>query len=132
MRVYQSWRRVWLAGFLALATIFAGAVAASGQEVLKTQEGIAHYYADKFQGRTTASGVPFNNNAMVAAHRTWPFGTIVRVTAVKSGKSVEVEIVDRIGKRSPAIIDLSQEAADHLGFLKTGEGKISVRLEAIK
>lgn len=98
------------------------------QEAAKTQEGMAHYYAKRFHGRKTASGIPLDNNAMVAAHKTWPFGTIVRVTAVKS---VEVKVIDRIG-RSPTVIDLSRAAASELGFLATGEGQIPVKLDVVK
>ncbi|MCW5699269.1 MAG: septal ring lytic transglycosylase RlpA family protein [Rhodospirillales bacterium] len=109
-----------------------GIVPAVAQQVLEAQEGIAHYYAKRFSGRKTASGIPLDNNAMVAAHKFWPFGTIVRVTRAKGGKSVEVKIVDRIGKRSESVIDLSRKAAADLGFLKTGEGEVRVKLEALQ
>ncbi|MBK8906481.1 MAG: septal ring lytic transglycosylase RlpA family protein [Rhodospirillales bacterium] len=125
----------------ALACLVASAVAGAAevslptpslaQEAATTQEGMAHYYAKRFHGRKTASGIPLDNNAMVAAHKTWPFGTIVRVTAVNTGKSVEVKVIDRIG-RSPTVIDLSRAAASELGFLATGEGQIPVKLDVVK
>lgn len=130
-----------MAGLMVLAMALVGGLAApaptwaqsSGQTAAaKTQKGIAHYYAKRFHGRKTASGIPLDNNAMVAAHKTWPFGTIVRVTAVKTGKSVEVKVIDRIGRGSPSVIDLSRAAASELGFLATGEGQIPVKLEVVK
>jgi len=54
-----------------------------------SQKGIASYYADKFQGKSTASGEPFDNNALTAAHRTLPFGTILKVTNSKTGQAVK-------------------------------------------
>ncbi len=133
----HSWmvRRGWVAGVLSLVAIGVlamGLLSGNADAVQKTVQGEATYYADRFDGRTTASGVTFDNDAMMAAHLTWPFGTVVRVTAIETGKSIEVEIVDRIGKSATATIDLSQAAADRLGFLTTGEGRIPVRIEVIR
>ena len=93
--------------------------------------GLASYYGDDFHGRTTASGVRFDMNAMVAAHPTYPFGTIVRVTNLQNGRSVRVRIVDRGPAASPraagVIIDLSRRAAQALGFIR--EGRTRVRLD---
>ena len=60
-----------------------------------TQEGKATYYSSKFHGRKTASGERFDQNKMMAAHRSWPFGTVVKVTNLKNGLSTEVRIADR-------------------------------------
>ena len=57
--------------------------------------GVATYYHNKFNGRKTASGEVFNNNKLTAAHRTYPFGTILRVTNPINGKSVVVKVNDR-------------------------------------
>lgn len=132
--VFQ-FRRGWVPGVLTLVAIgvlLVGLLSGRADTVLETVTGDATYYADRFDGRTTASGATFDNDAMLAAHRSWPFGTLVRVTALDSGKSVKVTIADRIGKGSPATIDLSQKAADRLGFLATGEGRIPVRLEVLE
>ena len=63
--------------------------------VKETVEGEATFYADHFEGRRTASGIPFRQNQLVAAHRGFPFGTLLRVTNLRNGKAVNVRVVDR-------------------------------------
>lgn len=90
--------------------------------------GLASWYGGKFHGRRTASGEPFDMHALTAAHRTLPFGTVVRVRSLVNGKTVEVRINDRgpfIGRR---VIDLSRGAAKALGLLDSGAGIKSVLL----
>jgi rare lipoprotein A len=94
------------------------------------QEGEASYYADSLNGNTTASGEPYDKNALSAAHRTLPFGTKVRVTYLKTGQSVEVVINDRGPHAKNRIIDLSSAAAKQIGLIDAGHGK--VRLEIIE
>lgn len=77
--------------------------------------GKASYYADKFQGRKTAGGERFDQQAATAAHRTLPFGTKVTVTNVKNGKSVVVRINDRGPFVKGRIIDLSRSAFAAIG-----------------
>jgi rare lipoprotein A len=101
-------------------------------KVRKIQTGTATYYAKRFHGRITASGVKFNQNTLMAAHHHWPFGTEVRVINRKNKRMVRVRIVDRLGRRSKAIIDLSHKAARELRFLRTGQGRVPVRLEVLK
>lgn len=84
------------------------------------QQGKASYYASKFDGRKTSSGEIFRNDSLTAAHKTLPFGTMVKVTSVKAGTSVIVRVNDRLPKTSKRIIDLSQNAASQLGMLKKG------------
>jgi len=93
--------------------------------------GVATVYADKFNGRRTASGQRFSQELLTAAHRTLPFGTWVRVTNVRSQREVDVVINDRGAwyKRGRRIIDLSAAAAERLGMRKTG--KALVRLEIL-
>ena len=97
------------------------------------REGLATYYGREFQGKRTASGVPFNMNAMVAAHPAYPLGTLLRVTNLENGRSTRVRIVDRgpaPGQRADGIIiDLSRKAADVLGFIQQGQAR--VRLEVL-
>ncbi len=96
------------------------------------EEGLASWYGPGFHGRTTASGIPFDSRTMVAAHPTLPFGTVVRVERVSSGEAVEVEIVDRgpaAGpRRAGVIIDLSQAAAERLGFIEAGRTRVRVQV----
>src|SRR5262245_29576655 len=61
---------------------------------LEVREGLASYYAQRFHGRTTASGEEFDNEAMVAAHPSYPFGSLVRVTNLRNRRSINVRIVD--------------------------------------
>ena len=82
--------------------------------------GHASYYAAKFDGRKTANGEIFSNKKLTAAHRTLPFGTIVKVTNVKNNKSVVVRINDRGPYAKNRIIDLSHAAADSLGIIHAG------------
>jgi len=95
--------------------------------VMAVQAGEASYYADSLDGNKTASGAPYDKDAMTAAHRTLPFGTKVKVTYLKTGKSVEVVINDRGPHVKGRIIDLSRAAARVLGLIEDGHGK--VRLE---
>lgn len=75
----------------------------------------ASYYHDKFNGRKTASGEIFNNTKLTAAHRTLPFGTIIEVTNLRTGKSVEVRINDRGPFHSSRALDLSKAAFNSIG-----------------
>ena len=97
------------------------------------EEGLASWYGEAVQGRTTASGIPFDRHTMVAAHPTLPFGTRVRVERLATGESVEVEIVDRgpaAGpRRAGVVIDLSEAAARELDFID--EGRTRVRVTAL-
>lgn len=93
------------------------------QQIL--QAGEASYYADYFHGRTTANGEKFNMYAMTAASRTLPFGT--RVLVNYEGREVVVRINDRgpyVGKR---IIDLSKGAAQRIGMVNDGVGRVTLK-----
>jgi rare lipoprotein A len=99
--------------------------------VLERVTGGATFYADYFEGRRTASGIPFRQNQMVAAHRAYPFGTILRVTNVQNHRSVNVKVVDRgpfgAAARRP-VIDLSRRAAEQLGFIQAGRAQVQVEV----
>lgn len=85
------------------------------------QCGMASWYGPGFHGKKTASGVIFNANAMTAAHKTLPFGSKVKVTNQKTGKSVIVTINDRGPFHKGRIIDLSKAAASKIGIKGTGK-----------
>jgi rare lipoprotein A len=93
-----------------------------------SEEGRASWYGHGHQGKTTAAGEHFDQNALTGAHRSLPFNTIVRVTDLESGKTVTVRINDRGPFVKGRIIDLSSSAATALGLVKDGIGK--VRLDA--
>jgi rare lipoprotein A (peptidoglycan hydrolase) len=97
---------------------------------LSTQRGAASFYADQFAGRLTANGERFNPNAYTAAHRTLPFGSIVRVIYEKTGDWVLVRINDRGPYAKGRIIDLSKRAATRLSMLH--DGVVRVRLEVLE
>ena len=82
--------------------------------------GIASWYGPRFHGRRTASGERYDMNAFTAAHRTLPFGTLVKVTSLVNGKTVEVRINDRGPHIRKRVIDLSREAAKVLGLIDAG------------
>lgn len=90
--------------------------------------GVASYYADKFNGRRTASGETFSNRELTAAHRTLPFGSKVRVTNPRNGKSVVVRINDRGPFHGGRVIDVSRAAASELGLIQRGHGTVELAL----
>ncbi len=92
------------------------------------QTGIASFYADEYHGKTTASGEIFDMHELTAAHRTYPFGTIVRVTRLGSNQSVEARINDRGPFVSDRIIDLSLAAASKLDIVQIGIAEVKVEL----
>jgi len=87
-------------------------------------EGVASYYARRFEGRRTTSGHRYNPEKMTAAHQSLPLGTVVRVVNPASKQEVHVTINDRCAPRSYHFIDLSRAAAKKIGLW--GKGKIKV------
>ena len=111
------------------------AESASPETVLAEAEGEATYYASKFDGRRAASGVVFRNSEPYAAHRTYPFGTVVRVTNLANERSVIVRVIDRgphgtSARAKRTIIDVSQSAAQDLDFIRAG--RVPVRVEVLE
>lgn len=93
------------------------------------ETGKASFYAMKYQSRKTASGELFDQSANTAAHKKLPFGTKVKVTNVKNGKSVIVRINDRGPFVTGRIIDLSRSAFSSIG--DTSAGVIDVNIEVV-
>ncbi|MEN7535979.1 septal ring lytic transglycosylase RlpA family protein [Aurantiacibacter flavus] len=88
--------------------------------------GDASYYGRRFSGRPTASGEAFDMTALTAAHKTLPFGTRVRVTYPRTGRSVIVRINDRGPYAHGRLIDLSRAAAEEIGLIAQGHGKVEL------
>ena len=88
----------------------------------------ASYYAEKYHGRKTANGEVFNMYAMTCAHKTLPFGTMLRVTNLSNGKSVDVRVNDRGPFVKGREIDLSKSAAQKLGMIKTGTARVRIEI----
>src|SRR5262247_161507 len=97
--------------------------------VAQTEEGVASFYSDKFQGKKTASGEVYDKNGLTASHKKLPYGTKVKVTNVANGKSVVVTVNDRMAAKNKAVIELSRDAAEELGFAKTGKATVKVEVE---
>jgi rare lipoprotein A len=91
---------------------------------LKSKEGFASYYANRFEGRRTTSGHRYHPEKMTAAHQTLPLGTVVRVINPATSQEVHVTINDRCAKKTFPFIDLSRAAAKKIGLW--GKGKIKV------
>jgi rare lipoprotein A len=123
---------VWVSG--CTARVPAAAPAGSVAKVLETREGLASYYGKEFHGQLTASGIRFDMNAMVAAHPTYPFGTLLRVTNLTNGRSASVRILDRGPapriRADGVIIDLSRRAAEVLEFIAQGRARVRVEVLA--
>lgn len=94
----------------------------------RTFRGLASYYGDEFNGRRTASGEIFDNNKMTAAHKTLPFGTLVRVTNQKNNLSVIVLINDRGPFVAGRIIDLSYAAARQIDMISDGVVEVEIEI----
>jgi rare lipoprotein A len=88
--------------------------------------GKASYYADHFNGRTTANGEKFQQTKLTAAHKSLPFGTVVKVTNLQNGKSVKVRINDRGPYAQGRIIDLSKKAATRIDMVQKGVLEVKV------
>jgi rare lipoprotein A len=96
----------------------------------RIQHGRASWYGEKFHGRLTASGEAYDMNALTAAHRKLPFGTVVRVTSKVNGRSVTVRINDRGPFVKGRLIDLSAAAAARIGM--QDEGVVEVKIEVLR
>lgn len=94
------------------------------------ETGIASWYGQDFHGGTTANGEIFNKDELTAAHKTLPLPTLARVTNLDNGKSIVVRINDRGPFSGARLIDVSQRAAQLLGFEKQGTAKVRVQVLA--
>ncbi|MEO1328806.1 MAG: septal ring lytic transglycosylase RlpA family protein [Pseudomonadota bacterium] len=111
----KAWR---VAGTTAAAVLLSAGVAAA------KDCGKASYYAQSLAGNATASGEPYNPAEMTAAHKTLPFGTMLRVRLEQTGEEVVVRINDR-GPFTPGrVIDLSGAAAREIGLIRMGVGRV--------
>ncbi|ACS78773.1 septal ring lytic transglycosylase RlpA family protein [Maridesulfovibrio salexigens] len=90
------------------------------------EEGMASWYGEKFQGKLTASGEPYDMERMTAAHNYLPLGVKVNVTNLSNKKKVAVIINDRGPFVPDRIIDLSRAAAQKLGFIDAGKAKVLI------
>ena len=97
---------------------------AKGSQVWAQTEGLASYYHGRFHGRVSSSGRIHDKGELVAAHRTYPFGTFLRVTNLKNRKSVIVCVTDRGPRSRKRLIDVSERAAELLDFKQQGVARV--------
>lgn len=115
--------------FALLTLIISGCSSVPSVSKGAIEKGKASYYADKYHGRTTASGEVFNQQALSAAHQTLGFGSRVKVTNIANNKSVIVTINDRGPFIRGRIIDLSKKAFSQIASVK--QGVIDVTVEQL-
>jgi rare lipoprotein A len=118
--IKTSFVLLFLALFLPLLTI--------GQDLGYEKIGIASFYANSFYGKKTANGERLNKTALTAAHKKFPFNTLVEVTNLASRKSVIVRINDRGPYIKGRVIDLSEAAAKQLNLKKIGLVKVKIKI----
>jgi rare lipoprotein A len=95
-------------------------------------KGFCVYYKDKFQGHVVASGEKYDKEALTAAHRTLPFGTMINVTNMENNKSVVVRVNDRSphnGSKAK-IIEITSRAAKEIDMIK--KGKVKCQIEVVE
>jgi len=109
---------------LMIALLVISSISACGYA---TQKGMASFYSDYYEGKTTANGEIFRHNKNTAAHKTLPFGTKVEVTNLKNNQSIVVRINDRGPFVKGRIIDLTKSAAKDLGMMGAGVTKVKIR-----
>ncbi|WP_406820983.1 septal ring lytic transglycosylase RlpA family protein [Pseudomonas sp. KnCO4] len=112
---------------LALYSLLAGCASHDIDPRGYDQTGTASYYGSRHHGKRTASGEPFNQNGLTAAHRSLPFGTRVRVTNTANQRSVVVRINDRGPHTRGRLIDLSRAAAEKIGMIRSGTAQVRVQ-----
>ncbi|MGC9529285.1 MAG: septal ring lytic transglycosylase RlpA family protein [Candidatus Bipolaricaulaceae bacterium] len=106
------------------------ALAAIAYTAQYDEVGIASWYGPNFHGKTTANGELYDMYAFTAAHKTLPFGTVVEVVDLETGRSVVVRINDRGPFVAGRIIDLSRAAAEALGMVERGITRVGLRVLA--
>ncbi len=94
----------------------------------QTAVGVASWYGGEFHGRKSSDGSRFNKEEFTAAHRTYPFGTLVKVTNLKNNKSCVVKITDRGPYAGNRIMDVSKQAAQELGMISSGLAKVKLEV----
>lgn len=133
---FRSRRRLSTAVAIAVIVLGGCTIGASVESPAAASEydrtGNASWYGKRYHGRTTASGAPYDMNAMTAAHRTLPFGTRVRVTNLSNRRSVVLTINDRGPYAGSRIIDVSRRAAEILRMVRSGVARVRVHTVAAR
>lgn len=101
---------------------------AEAEQATEIDGGMASYYGDELAGNRTASGERFDPDQLTGAHRSLPFGSMVRVTNVSNGDSVVVRINDRGPFSRGRVIDISHAAARQIGMHRSGTARVKLAL----
>lgn len=101
-------------------------VSAAPLQAQKTSVGDATYYGNKFHGRRTSDGSVYHRDSLTCAHRTLPFGTLLKVRNTENGREVVVKVTDRGPFRRGGIVDLSLAAAKEIDMLAAGVVRVEV------
>ncbi|MGB8194534.1 MAG: septal ring lytic transglycosylase RlpA family protein, partial [Chitinophagaceae bacterium] len=126
-------------GLLLIALLLLGITASHAQirevalrdtagRTARIQYGLASFYSDKFEGKTTATGELYKKDGLTAAHNALPFGTWIRVTNLSNKRSVVVRVNDRLHHRNRRLVDLSRAAASNLRYTKKGLTRVKVEV----
>jgi rare lipoprotein A len=102
--------------------------AVEAEQATEIDGGMASYYGDELAGNRTASGERFDPDQLTGAHRSLPFGSMVRVTNVSNGDSVVVRINDRGPFSRGRVIDISHAAARQIGMHRSGTARVKLAL----
>ena len=101
-------------------------IASWGCPSLAQQRGMASYYSNRMHGRRMSNGEKYHKDSLTCAHAKYALGTLLKVTNVKNGKSVVVEVTDRCSNHARRIIDLSYAAAKQIGLIVQGMATVLV------
>ena len=123
-----------LAGMIAVSMLLSFSAAATKNEkntttkekAGDTRTGVASWYGPNFHGKKTATGDKFDMLGLTCASNQYPLGTWLKVTNVRTGKTVVVRVNDRMHPRMKRLIDLSKGAAKELGMISSGVAKVKV------
>ena len=110
---------------LCLVALLAPAVAVAQPA---EEEGTATFYSSKFEGKKTASGEAYDKTGLTAAHKSYAYGTKLRVTNLANGKSAVVTVNDRLSRSSKSVIEVTPRVASSLGFAKSGRARVKVEV----
>jgi rare lipoprotein A len=131
-------KRAWfLLGLLAgvIVVLLATGRPAASEASAAVQFGLASWYGPGFHGEETASGEIFDEREMVAAHRTLPLGSVIRVTNLDNGRRVTLRVIDRgpYGRnfRKGTVVDVSRGAARRLGFIRKGLARVQLEVISV-
>ena len=113
---------------IAAVYLFAGDTMEARAAKPKLIYGTASYYSNSFNGKKTANGEIYSHKKMTAACNVLPLGTWIKVTNLQNGKSVVVKTNDRLHSKMKRVVDLSREAAEKLGYVKSGLTKVRVEV----